>query len=139
MIPFCKTFYFFVFVFFYSSLQIVCYTCVQNGIAFVCEHINVIHFISKNKNQNNNITCHPERRKTLAFCAVEVLRVEPWRTSKTEERTRRWDLQSSLGGLPMQMLLSRGKTPKFVTRSLRRFAPCFHLVIHSVKVRLRSG
>ena len=28
-----------------------------------------------------------------------------------------------------------GKPPKFVRRSLRRYAPCFHLVLHSVKVR----
>jgi hypothetical protein len=43
---------------------------------------------SKNNRSLSNHTpvCHPERRKTLAFCAVEVLRVERKRTSKTEER-----------------------------------------------------
>ena len=30
---------------------------------------------------NNQSACHPERRKTLAFCEVELPRVEPWRTS----------------------------------------------------------
>ena len=57
----------------------------------------------KRLSQNNQSACHPERRKTLAFFVVEVLRVEPWRTSRTEEQTRRRDLVTSLGGLLRQM------------------------------------
>ena len=44
-------------------------------------------FLKNNRSLSNHTpVCHPERRKTLAFCAVEVLRVERKRTSKTEER-----------------------------------------------------
>ena len=53
------------------------------------------------QNQLKVTVCHPERRKTLAFCAVEVLLSEE--RYKTEERMRRRDLLTSLGGLPRQM------------------------------------
>ena len=56
-----------------------------------------------------------------AVGVVEVLRVERKRTSRTEERERRWDLVTNLDSFIQRMLHSAGKPPRFVRRSPRRF------------------
>ena len=58
---------------------------------------------------------------SVILSAVELLRVERKRTSKSASRKAKRDLVWSLGGILMRCNICLGKPPKFVRRSLRRY------------------
>ena len=80
--------------------------------------------------------CHPERRKPHAVCEVEVSPSEE--RGETEERMRRRDLRTSLGGLPRKMLHPVKKTTKSCNEIPLKHEVFFasFLALRSKKVRL---
>ena len=64
---------------------------------------------------------HEITKQPVILSAVELLRVERKRTSKSASRKAKRDLVWSLGGILMGCNICLGKPPKFVRRSLRRY------------------
>ena len=52
---------------------------------------------------------------------VELLRVEPWRTSKSASLQAKRDLVTTLGDFLTECYIRIGEPPKLVRRSLRRY------------------
>ena len=84
---------------------------------------------------NNQLACHSERRKTLAFCEVELPRVEPWRTSGSKAPKRRRDLVTTFGDLSTGCYIDSKSHPNSLGDPASPYGSRFFLAIRSEKVR----